>query len=289
MNISDRGNGMLKVGIESSAYFQLEDYENGFAKIRQHGYNCVDLNIASPSLALYSLSEREYESYLTKIAKSAKLNDMEIFQAHGLWGGDMVVDTAEKRLRQIAFYKKQLRGLAFLNCKYLVIHPCMPFGWWGEAKDHDEILHIQMDELLAILPTAEEYGVTVCLENMPLGISSSMFIKELVQTANHKLVKACFDTGHAHVHKENIRESVLLLGEDLRVLHVHDNNGRDDAHILPFQGSLDWDGFLNALREIGYDGCMSLETKIGDKTPEPMKENMQLSLAGIGRYLATKL
>lgn len=280
---------MIKVGIESSAYFQLEDYENGFAKMHRHGYDCVDLNIASPSLFLYTLSEIEYERYLTNVAKSAKANAVQIFQTHGLWGGDMVVDSPEKRLRQIGFYKKQLRGAAFLNCKHLVIHPCMPCGWWGDAKDHDEILHMQMDELAAILPTAEEYGVTVCLENMPLGISTTKFIKELILTAKHKLVKACFDTGHAHMHKENIRESILLLGEDLRVLHVHDNNGRDDAHILPFQGTLDWNGFIDSLQEIGYSGCMSLETKIGDKTPDPMKENMQLALANIGRYLAIKL
>lgn len=280
---------MIKTGIKSGAYFSLEDYASGFEKIHSHGYDCVDLGLSDPTIALYKLSDAEHDGYLKDVAQCAKANGVEIFQVHGLWSWDMVVDTPEKRLRQAEFYKKQLRGTAILGCKNMVIHPCMPCGWWGSAENHDEILERQMEELSAILPTAEQYGITVCLENMPLGISTTAFIKELVQTANHQLVKACFDTGHAHLQKENVHDSLLLLGSDLRVLHIHDNNGQLDLHLPPYMGNIDWDSFVQALQSIEYKGCISLETGINTNMPQPMKEKMQIALSDTARHFAKQL
>lgn len=281
---------MIKTGIISEAYFQWEDYERGLEKIKAHGYDCVDYNFMSPALPIYSLSEKDYEASLRKIGDFAKKIGVEIFQMHGLWSNETAVaNTPKKRAENIAWFKKQLRGAAFLQCKNMVIHPCMPCGWWGESKDHDEILGFQLDELSALIPTAEEYGVTICVENMPIGIATTSFIKEIVKKANHRQVKACFDTGHANMQREDMLKSVRLLGDDLRVLHVHDNNGRDDAHAIPFQYDLDWDNFIKGLREIKFQGCMSLETRVRLKTPEPMRTEMQKSLSKIARFLATQV
>ena len=96
------------------------------------------------------------------------------------------------------------------------VHLC---GWWGEKKDHDEMLGCQLDELSALIPTAEEFGVNICVENMPLGIATSEYIKEVVEKANHKHVKACLDTGHANMQKEDILATCLIfLSQAFRLL-----------------------------------------------------------------------
>jgi sugar phosphate isomerase/epimerase len=41
--------------------------------------------------------------------------------------------------------------------------------------------------------------------------------------------------------------------------HVHDNHGRHDDHLMPFDGSIDWDSALLALRKVGYDGRLTFE------------------------------
>ena len=46
----------------------------------------------------------------------------------------------------------------------------------------------------------------------------------------------------------------------LRTLHVHDNDGNQDLHWVPFTGVVDWDDFSKALQEIGFDSCLSIET-----------------------------
>ena len=71
-------------------------------------------------------------------------------------------------------------------------------------------------------------------------------------------------------------------------MHVHDNNGRTDTHLLPYFGTIDWEPFLDALYKIGYGGCFNLETVIGLKTPQPIKENMQRDLKDLVTYMAKR-
>lgn len=85
---------------------------------------------------------------------------------------------------------------------------------------------------------------------------------------------------------ESPADAVRLTGEYLKVLHVHDNDGRMDLHWLPYYGVVDWDDFNNALNEIGYDGCLSLETNVSRKIPADIKEHHQIGLALIANKLA---
>ena len=48
--------------------------------------------------------------------------------------------------------------------------------------------------------------------------------------------------------------------------HIHDNHGyseipknEDDEHILPFQGNINWEKFMQALRKINYNGVLVYE------------------------------
>lgn len=117
----------------------------------------------------------------------------------------------------------------------------------------------------------KEYGVTVCFENMPmpaLSIATPEAVMRFVRTLDHPNFKVCFDTGHCAVFGISAGDAVRMLGKDLmRVLHVHDNDGRRDCHWLPYAGVIDWDDFSDALTEIGFDGSMSLETYVPHSVP----------------------
>jgi sugar phosphate isomerase/epimerase len=69
-------------------------------------------------------------------------------------------------------------------------------------------------------------------------------------------------------------------------MHVHDDRYGQDRHLIPFQGETDWDAFIGGLRDISYRGVISLETRIQPKTPQPIREEMELQLSRIAKYLA---
>jgi sugar phosphate isomerase/epimerase len=56
-----------------------------------------------------------------------------------------------------------------------------------------------------------------------------------------------------------IAEAVQLAGPHLAATHVHDNDGVNDTHQLPYRGNLPWDRCREALHAVGYDGVFMLE------------------------------
>jgi len=72
-------------------------------------------------------------------------------------------------------------------------------------------------------------------------------------------------------------------------VHIHDNMGREDEHLIPGDGIVDWEDFAVALREIGYDKVVSLETSAKHKLhPEYEWEERETALAKIAKRIAMK-
>lgn len=51
-----------------------------------------------------------------------------------------------------------------------------------------------------------------------------------------------------------------LYGDKLIALHLHDNNGQEDAHVLPFTGNVNWNRIASKLEKINYTGATALES-----------------------------
>ena len=49
------------------------------------------------------------------------------------------------------------------------------------------------------------------------------------------------------------------LGKRLCALHIHDNDKRHDSDQIPFSMQIDFDAVVRALKEIGYNGYLTLE------------------------------
>ena len=73
-------------------------------------------------------------------------------------------------------------------------------------------------------------------------------------------MKFCFDTGHAHL-ADGIHKSLELMRERIATTHVHDNHGEKDEHLLPFEGTIDWEETLPALANLPQAPDVVLELK----------------------------
>jgi len=181
-------------------------------------------------------------------------------------------------------------GCSLLGAKYLVIHPQMPFGWGSESDaDFSEELTIAL--LRELIPDCEAHGVIVCLENMPMTahrISPMKNIAEAVAKIDSPYIGICLDTGHSNVFSDNLGEVVHIAAPWLKVLHVHDNNGHSDQHLLPWLGTADWDAFARALAEVGYDGSLSFETggPVSGTMPESVRKAAETLTAEAARCIA---
>ncbi len=188
-----------------------------------------------------------------------------IHSAHGSWGGQSIaaprVDLGslnhETRVASVDDIRRCLDWIRQAGGRHLVVHP-------GGLSDPDEKLRRRealIRSLEALADDAAASGVDLCVENMPPGVlpgSAMADVAEVVAAVDHPSVGLAIDTGHAHLVASAPAET-LAAGSRLRTTHVHDNHGKQDVHLPPGHGTIDWAAWVEALDEIGYEGPVMLE------------------------------
>ncbi|MFC1539466.1 sugar phosphate isomerase/epimerase family protein [Candidatus Latescibacterota bacterium] len=67
------------------------------------------------------------------------------------------------------------------------------------------------------------------------------------------------DTGHCNINGENFEEIIPKCKGLPFHIHLDDNNGDYDSHLIPGKGNVDYKALVRALKEINYSGYISAE------------------------------
>ncbi len=256
----------MKLGMTAGAFTgNLADFERELKQLKEIGFDCIDyqgfINTQTP---LYEMSEQDFENYLTEQKRMVVAAGLEISQVHGPWRWPICDSTEEDRNERFEKMSKSIVGTAILGCDRIVLHNIMPQGTIDE--DESFVKAINRTFFTRLCEVGKQNGVVVCLENMPFSgqcLARPQQTLNFVKSLNNEWFRVCLDTGHCAVLGLSAGDSVRLIGkDDLWVLHVHDNDGLRDRHLAPKDGVIDWKDFGDALREIGFEGVLSLETGI---------------------------
>ncbi len=281
---------MLKIGIGEYFYTVPYGFEPGVSRMKKQGYDCMDYQeFVNTEKELFQKDSTQFTKYLQNQAAICKREGIEISQTHGPWRYPPQDTTLENRAERFEKMARAIEGTAILGCNKMVIHPIMPFAIKDEGHAK-ETYDMNLEFMGRLCRVGREYDGTICIENMPMpefSIASASNLLALVKEIDDVYFKICLDTGHSAVLKNSPAEDVRLLGkENLRALHVHDNNGKYDIHAHLYEGIIDWEDFGKALGEIGFDGVLSLEVKRLGKIPEELADAEEFLLYRKAEYLA---
>lgn len=281
---------MMKIGIESGAYLDRYGFAEGLARMKAHGYEALDYqNFADTETELFRVSEAEFERTLRAQRAAIEEAGIEITQTHGPWRWPPQDFTEEDRAERFEKMAKSIRGTAILGCRNFVIHPIMPFGD-NQDPEPERLWDMNLAFMSRLVEVGRSCDVVVNFENMPmtaLSISRPEAILRFVKMVDSPFFKVCLDTGHCAVFGDSPAQAVRLLGKEyLATLHIHDNNGHNDLHWNPYTGVIDWDDFSAALREIGFEGAVSLETAAPGHIPQDIREPFEQGLFCMARRIA---
>ena len=108
-----------------------------------------------------------------------------------------------------------------------------------------------------------------------------------IDTLKSDSIVACLDIGHAMLVRERPEDFIRALGNGrLSCLHVHDVDGIDDLHTLPYFGIARWDKIMRALSEIDYKGNLTFEADgFLDGKPDELISDYLKMMEKTGRYL----
>lgn len=111
-----------------------------------------------------------------------------------------------------------------------------------------------LERLRKIIKTAEENNVKIAFENTKI----RGYLEYVFENIDSKNIGLCYDAGHCHAHF-NDEFNYELFKNRIFAVHLHDNHGEIDEHLLPFDGTINWEYVIKKLNECGYNGLVTLE------------------------------
>ena len=165
----------------------------------------------------------------------------------------------------------------YLGIKYAVLHPntvSVPEDEFDRTKSYDSV----MSHLAPFVEHASKVGVNLAVENMRVVYEKYPTHRycqtpdELCDIADALGIGVCWDFGHANISKVNQKEGIRYVGNRLKVIHVNDNTGYDDDHILPFTGNINWNEAIEALSDVGFTGLFNYEINT-NRVPSSLRKS----------------
>ena len=77
---------------------------------------------------------------------------------------------------------------------------------------------------------------------------------KFVQEIDHPNCRLMYDTFHAHIEEKNVAEAIRSCADYLILVHTSEND-----RSTPGQGGVDWNTTFDTLKEIDYDGWLTIE------------------------------
>lgn len=128
---------------------------------------------------------------------------------------------------------------------------CMHLTSKSEAPGPNET---GLRRLQAIANTAEQLGIKIAFENTKIK-GYQEYVLDHIKNEN---VGICLDSGHLHAHFQDELDFERMK-DRIFCVHLHDNFGVKDQHLIPFEGTIDWKWLTEQLKSCRYDGPITME------------------------------
>ncbi|QHE84310.1 sugar phosphate isomerase/epimerase family protein [Hydrogenophaga sp. BPS33] len=157
----------------------------------------------------------------------------------------------EVRAYSVQILAQVLALAADLRCPAVVVvtgrvNPLLP----APLEHHRQWV---LDALRALVPVAEDLGVRLALENIPLGpLPRARDLLDAVAWLNSPAVAVCWDAANAHFCGEDPAEGLREVAPWLEVVHLSDTDRSSWRHDVIGTGAVDFASVLQAARDVGH-------------------------------------
>jgi sugar phosphate isomerase/epimerase len=170
-----------------------------------------------------------------------------------------------QRAKSIEYVKSVVTMVKELEGTEITIVPATVGKIVPDGTPEDEWRWV-VDGLKQVYDYAEKCGVKMAIE--PLNRFETYFVNRADQAlalANDvgPNCGVCLDVFHMNIEESDMYAAIRKVGKKIFDVHVAENN-----RLAPGMGTIDWPKFVSTLREVGYDGALTMEAVAPiDRTP----------------------
>lgn len=240
--------------------YPLDEVVRRLARI---GYDGIEIGCAAPhAWPAYLSAARRRE--LRKLMEGEGLPAVSLLPAPGGGPGVNAASPLPEERKFAAEHYKEVVDLAADLGAGIVLYIA---GWQVYGTIREEAWQRSQDCLVDVARHAAERNVVIAIE--PTSADSN-----LVETADDALemmratglanVKVMFDTFHALYRNEVSADYVRVMGEHLAHIHLADTD-----RLAPGDGTVDFRGVLQAAKDIGFSGHLTMEIGFNTRRADP--------------------
>ncbi len=247
----------MKTALSSFIYLNYP-LDEAIRRTAQAGYDGIDIWGGRPHAYRRDLSDKELAS-LRQLLEREHLAVASFIPAQFRYPTCLCSNNDSIRADSVAYIQDSIVTAAALSAP--IVSVCPGHSLYGQ-EEADAWARLG-ESLVSICTFAARYGISIALEPadryetdlMATTADAMRMIAELRQDN----LGVVLDNGHAYVVGESAAQAAHALGDRLFHVHLDDNMGKRDQHLVPGEGSFDFQPFVNALRAVGYEGFVSAE------------------------------
>jgi len=250
-------------GISTHLYVSERLDRDHLVEIAAHGFEAIEL---------FALREHfDYRDRRAAVALAEWLDDTRLrlhsmhapiaaTYAAGAWKDGLSLASADESRRKAALDETlaTLDVAAAVPYQVLVVHCGVPDPHGGRGDNHRGALVRSLEELS---PVAQRFGVQLAIEVIPNELSTPSALVDLIESDIDAQLGICMDVGHARL-MGDVVDAIETCSGHVITTHLHDNRGRNDDHLVPGRGAIDWDAATLAFQKVGYDGVWMFELAV---------------------------
>jgi D-psicose/D-tagatose/L-ribulose 3-epimerase len=244
----------MKFGVNAwvwAAPVTTEVLEDLVPHVSEIGFDIVEVPVEGPGIVDYD-------------AVGAMIDD------HGLgvsvcaaMGPDRDLIHPDEGIREngIAYVKHCIDATQALGGTNLVgpLYSAVGRVWQATPAERERDMALLVEQLSELADYAADRGVVLCVE--PLNRFETSFINlasqlvEVLDRVDHPHCQAHLDTFHMNIEEKSLGDAIRTVGPRLRHFHACENDRG-----APGSGHVPWEEVADALRDIGYDGPVVIES-----------------------------
>jgi sugar phosphate isomerase/epimerase len=252
----------MRFGVSTHLYHDRRLEREHLAQVAEYGFEAIELFATRSHFdyhdeaAIGQLGEWLAATGLTLNSVHAPITAR--FGSGDQWAPTFSIATSDREAREAAVRETgiALRLAARIPFEVLVLHVGTPATRAEPADNHRPSAVRSVEQICEI---AAGVGVRVAVEVIPNRLSDAAALADMLERdIDDRRAGICLDFGHAHM-LGDVVDAVESASEHIITTHVHDNRKREDSHLVPWMGTIDWDAALMSMQKIGYAGTYLME------------------------------